>query len=220
MHLFHYAKVDFLGREGQCLLIQSDEVLTDRAWVEGWVADETIHVRIQVVERLPKEMWGPQWLKRVVRLRERLRRPQRAHLYRVTIRKPVTYVPLLEILLDELPRPDQGDEAVLVLDAAGCREKLRSIARQGLGQTLVNSFHQGDRLHLRLECDGSQGVVFEMRVQVMSCLLVDANRPDDERTAPARYGATERYHPIDGRAMDLLNIILTGVTRDEPVARI
>lgn len=213
MHLFHAPAVDFLAREGQCLLIQSDEALTGRNWVEGWVAGEVIHVRIEIVEPITDQDWAPSWLLAVQVLRQDLQRPARKHLYLVSVRRPVAFIPLLDRLLDETPRRGEMDRGQGLLDPTHCREQLRRIGQQDLAQNLAHSFRKGDLLHLRLECQGNPPVRFQLCAQLQECRRVEHDwESEDLRVSqPPRYGEVQRYHAIDERTG--LRLSLSGLTR-------
>lgn len=215
MHLFHRPTVDFLAREGQCLLVQSDEVLAGREWVEGWVVGETIHVRIQVVEHISDREWAPSWLQAVQVLRQNLRRDARKHIYLVSIRRPVEFIPLLDRLLEQAPTRGEVDRGQGLLDPAHCREQLRQIGRTDLAQGLAQSLKKGDLLHLQLECQGDTATRFLLRVHLQDCRQLAPGEESEELNAspPPRYGQENRYRAVDLRTE--LSLRLTGVTRAE-----
>ena len=211
MHIFHRPAVDFLAREGQCLLVQSDEVLAGREWVEGWVAGETIHLRIQVVEHVCDQEWAPGWLRAVQVLRQDLHREARKYLYLVSIRRPVEFIPLLDRLLEQAPARGNLDRGQGLLDPAQCREQLRQIGRQDLAESLASSLKKGDILHLRLESEGSTPTKFQLCVRLQECHQIFQEEEGEAPASPVHYGEVNRYHAVDERTG--LHLRLTGVTR-------
>lgn len=213
MHLFHRPAVDFLARDGQCLLVQCDELLKGREWVEGWVAGETIHVRIQVVEQVCSQEWAPGWLRALQVLREDLRREARKHLYLVSIRRPVEFIPLLDRLLAPAPARSDVDRGQGLLDSAQCREQLRQVGRQDLAESLASSLKKGDFLHLLLDCEGSAPAKFQLCVRLQECRSVSLQHDTEGLNASTtrRYGEVNRYYAVDERSG--LRLRLTGVTR-------
>lgn len=211
MHLFHYPKVDFLARDGQCLLIQSDEHLAERVWVEGWVVGQLIHIRIQVVEHIDRELWAPNWWHELGRLRERLGRAACQHIYRVSIRRPVEFIPLLDTLLEPAPAMDGPPAGPRRQTQAESLTRLAELGREGLGLSLLRSWKRGDLLHFRVECDGDPNRCFELIAQMQSCAPGDG---EPAQITP-RYGKTSRQHRVDGRAAESLRLTLMALTRVE-----
>ena len=217
MHLFDYVKVDFLARDGDGLILQCDEKLSGRNWVEAWVAGETIHIRLEIVSELGVEdeetpaYLATQMAETLTQLCGRLERQPMKHFYQATIRRPKEFAPLLDVLLEPAPHPVEHRARtrighhirVMSADLPGYRGTVRNISDKGIGLDLSGPIQKGKKVSLRLEPDGGRDLPFDIEAEVCWC---NPTRSDIQGRAPDEAGRAHafeaglRYLPLTREA--------------------
>ncbi|MBT9589185.1 PilZ domain-containing protein [bacterium] len=204
MHLFDYVKADLLARDGDGLILQCDENLSGRHWVEAWVAGETIHIRLQIVAELGVEdedtplYLAIQMAETLTQLCRRLERPPMKHFYQATIRRPLEFAPLLDVLLEPAPHPVEHRARTRIghhiramsAELPGYRGTVRNISEKGIGLDLAGPIQKGQKVALRLEPDGGRDVPFDIEAEVCWC---NPTRPEIQGRAPDEAGRAHAF---------------------------
>jgi hypothetical protein len=216
VHLFDYVKVDLLAHDEDVLLLQCDEVLSGRNWVEAWAAGETIHIRLQILdeadaldEKTPAYE-AARMTEALTKLAQRLERPVMKHFYRATIRRPLEFLPHLKVLLEPAPHLDHRTQPrvghhIRVMSAGlpGYHATVRNISDRGIGLDLSGPVRTGTRMALRLEPDGGRDIPFELEAEVCWCRptagFVEGRATDEAGRAHA-YEAGLRLLPLSREA--------------------
>ena len=221
MHLFPNHAADLLARDQQGLIMQCDDALSGRAWVEAWVAGETIHVRLEILEKMESTLG---W---VEDFRTRLERERKQHLYRVRVRRPVEFIPYLDVLLEPAPHMVEHREQrrlhhhvrVMSPDLPDYRGTVRDLSEGGVGLDLVGPLRVGARLQLRLEPDGAKDIPFDLEAEVCWCRATtqEGTRAHDESGRAHAYEVGARFLTLSDKASIQLRDFLDRVSHLEDV---
>lgn len=223
LRLFHYPPADLLAREGSDLILQCDEILSGRAWLAATVAGETINVRVEIVEEFQPgaEPFPAPWMDE---LRAGLQLAPKKHLYRARVRRPVDFLPYLEVLLEPTPRSTEQRATprmthhirVMGPQLPDFRGTVRDLSEAGIGLDLVGPLPLGTRLSLTLEPDGGKDTPFEVEAQVCWCRAnVAGRRAPDETGRAHAYEVGACFLPLTPNAKQLLSAFLDKVGKLE-----